>query len=187
MNKVKTEERFENAAAFFAAENFSSNQIPAEKYAGDLPNRNRAVSTKDSFGLWAFAKYLLFYAPGVFLLYGTAIFMSDYFVGGDYNADHFYFSFVFVGFGVFLTMLGVGELKNLKYLQVVAAVLAASFAIGFALQILERSVLPRGYDPRVDYDYRNLIGYLIPFFMLVAASIGILAKRRLDREAAELE
>lgn len=128
----------------------------------------------------------MFYLPGVALLYSVALFIADFAATGDYSIDYLVGTFAFFGIAAFLIMLGIGKLKNLEYLQVVAAVAITSFTAELVRQILERKVLPRGYDLRVDYDYRNLIVFLIPVFLLIAAFVGILAKRRLDREEAGL-
>jgi len=174
MKKVKIEDRFKNAAAaFFADEDFSPGQIAVRENDNVLQNRNDKDSENVSFNVWTFTKCLLFYVPGVSLLYFVTQFLAYVSFTQIENLRHFTFAFFWLGFGAFLLMFGISKLANLKYLKVVAAVLVASAAVAVALFVVLGETKGQFFGSSVAF---------LPFIILV----GYLAKKRIDRKETEL-
>lgn len=174
MKKVKIEDRFKNAAAaFFADESFSPGQIAVRENDNVLLNRNGNGAENVSFNVWAFVKCLLFYVPGVSLVYLVTLFLTYVLVTRIEDVRHFTPAFFWLGFGTFLIMFGIGKLADLKYLKVVAAVLVASAAVAITFFVV--------LDETNGQSFGSSIVFL-PFVIIV----GFLAKKRIDRKETEL-
>ncbi len=174
MKKVKVETRFKNAVdAFFADENFSPGQLAVRERSDVARNRNDAEFLNETFNFWAFAKCLLFYVPGVAVLFYVTLVLTEFVIFQNENVGNFTFAFFWLGFGAFLTMFGIGKLGELKYLKVVASVLIASFAVALSLYFL-----PDGMK-------NNFFGSYSLYFLPLAAFTGYLAKKWVDNEKTD--
>ncbi len=175
MKTTKIKQRIANAFdAFFADENFSPGQIAVREYDYDLQNQNGGDSLSGSFSLWAFAKCLLFYVPGVAMLFTVTLVLTHFLVFENENIGNFTFAFFWLGFGAFLTMFGIGKLAELKYLKILASIFITSFAI--ALPFLFVSEVLKG----------SFSGIHSLYFLPIVVLVGYLTKKWIDREEAKL-
>jgi len=126
-----------------------------------------------STNLWAIAKMIVFFVPGVSLLYFVTLILTDLIVLQNENVTNLTFSLFWLGFGVFLIMFGIGKLAELKYLKVVASVFVATLAIASAfifLPVETRGEFFGGYSL-----------YFLPMIMF----ISYLVKKWIDKGTAD--
>lgn len=166
--KTKLKERIKNARhAFFANDNSSHGAI-AFRNGCDL--QNQEASEIESSSIWKFAKIILFFVPGVSLLYFVTLILADIVISQAENIQYTTFAFFWLIFGAFLIMFGVGKLSELKYLKVVGSVLASTFVVALLFLFTSFEVKPEFF---AGYSL-----YILPIIMFIAYVV----KRRVDNE-----
>ena len=167
--KTKLKERISNAReAFFANESSLRGEI-AVRNDCNLQNRE-ANSEVISSSIWGFAKIILFFAPGVSLLYFVTLILTDVLISQGENIKHSTFAFFWLIFGAFLMMFGVGKLKELRYLKVVGSVLVSSLAVALSFLFIS-------FDVKAEF-FASYSLYILPIIMFIAYMI----KKRIDSE-----
>ncbi len=173
--KKTFKERIDNAReAFFADEQFSRGHIAVRENDCDLQNQNNESSPVSVFDVWTFAKYFLFFLPGVSLLFFVTLVLTHLLIFGAENNANFSFAFFWLGLGAFLTMFGIGKLAELKYLKVVASVMIASFAIALSFFFVPDELKGKFF------------GSYSLYFLPVITLVGFAAKKWIDKPAKEI-
>lgn len=173
--KKTFKERIENASeAFFADKQFSHGQIAVRENDWNLQNQNNENSAFSSFDVWAFAKYFLFFLPGVSLLFFVTLALTHFLVFDNKNIGDFSFAVFWLGLGAFLTMFGIGKLAELKYLKVVASVMVASFAVALSFFFVPDELKGKFF------------GSYSLYFLPVITLAGFAAKKWIDKKAKKI-
>ncbi|HXG83211.1 MAG TPA: hypothetical protein VNI84_04200 [Pyrinomonadaceae bacterium] len=173
--KKTLKERIDNAReAFFEGEQFSPGQITVRENDCDLQNQNNERSTVSAFDVWTFAKYFLFFLPGVSLLFFVTLTLTHFLIFGNENIGNFSFAFFWLGLGAFLTMFGIGKLAELKYLKVVASVMAASFGIALSFFFVPDELKGKFF------------GSYSLYFLPVITLVGFAAKKWIDKQSNKI-
>lgn len=168
-------ERVNNAReAFFEKEQFLPGQIAVRENDYDLQNQDGRDIETGSFNLWSTAKYILFFVPGVALMYFVTLILAELLIVRTESITHFTGAFFWLGFGTFLMMFGIGKLADLKYLKVTGSVLLASLAIASAFLFVP--IESKG----------NFFGIYSFYFLPVISFVAYLVKKRIDKETIEV-
>lgn len=159
----ETHQEFEN---LFNENDFSFSQITLQNGEATLAKQQSAVNEDFPDKVLTAVKYLFFFIPGVFLLtlIGPALFIAILYSS---FLEPLLGSLVFGGIGSFLTMLGMGKLKDLKYLKVPAFIVLCSMIVGFLF-----------FPPAFYFGYELNI---LKFFLPVTIVLGYLVKRNIDK------
>lgn len=165
MNRVEeeTHQEYEN---FFNENDFTFSQITIQNGEAALSKQQSIISEGFPDKILKGIKYLFFFTPGVFLLtlIGPALFIAILYSS---FLEPLLSSLVCGGVGSFLTMLGMGKLKDLKYLKVPAFVVLCSMIVGFLF-----------FPPAFYFGYElNILKFFLPFTII----LGYLVKRNIDK------
>jgi hypothetical protein len=165
MNKYQeeTHQEYEN---LFNENDFSFGQIAIQNGEVALLKQESEMSEGFADKILKGVKYLFFFTPGVFLLtlIGPGLFLSILYPS---FVESLLGLLVCGGIGSFLTMLGMGKLKDLKYLKVPAFIALCSMIVGFLF-----------FPPAFYFGYElNILKFFLPFTIV----LGYLVKRNIDK------
>lgn len=170
--KTTLKNRINNAReAFFANDNFPPAQITVREGNFNLQNQHGDDLGAASFNIWAITKILVFFVPGVSLLYFVTLILTELIVLQNENILNLTYSFFWLGLSAFLVMFGISKLAELKYLKVVASIFVATLA--FASVFL--------FGP-VDAQGVFFGGYSL-YFLPIILSIAYLVKKWIDKDS----
>lgn len=183
MKKTKLERRVNNAVeAFFRTEEDNSDggrlSFVGESSLLREQAREQAVADFDKKGdaLLKILRQIFLFLPGALFLY----FISMFFLYACFvtKLDMFGFGPGLIGLVVssFMTVLGIGSIKNLKYLTIPASICACSLLV-FMLSLL----LP-SEGTRVKFLFEYSV-YLFPVVLITAFSV----KRWVEKTGSEKE
>lgn len=129
------------------------------------------VSSSDVLDkLLSLIKVVFLFLPGVACLHLAMMGLALVLFLGDFGALDLLELLGFIALGTFLTMVGLGKIQDLKYLQTVLTILGISFLLGVLSDIL--AVFLNG-------DFWSLYTKLT---LPVVVLIGYLSKRSIDRK-----
>lgn len=173
--KKTLKERIDSARrAFFAAEDdVSPGRLVVTDGNFALQNQEEEVSKK-AIGWWTFAKYFLFFLPGVSILFFVTLAMTYFLVFQNEGIRNFSFAFFWLILGTFMTMFGIGKLSDLKYLKVIGAVMLITFVLALSFFFVPDDLKGKFFG---SYSL-----YFLPFVALVGAA----TKKWIDRADNEL-
>lgn len=165
MSKFK-EETHQEYEDLFNENDFSFSQITLQSGEAALTEQQSVINEDFPDKILKVVKYLFFFIPGVFLLtlIGPALFIAILYSS---FLEPLLGSLVFGGIGSFLTMLGMGKLKDLKYLKVPAFIVLCSMIVGFLF-----------FPPAFYFGYEiSILKFFLPFTIV----LGYLVKRNIDK------
>lgn len=123
---------------------------------------------------WTCAKYFLFFAPGVSILFFAALVLTDFIIFRNENIKNITPLFFWFALGTFLTMFGIGKFAEPKYLKVVASVLIVSFVIALSFYFVPDDLKGKFF------------GSYSLYFLPIVTLVGFLAKKRVNNRADEI-
>lgn len=169
MNKVKLKERLENAVeAFFDNENLEENsQLELYKTSAILTNESFEPSTisNDVLNI-KLLKQLFLFLPSAFILFlGSGGLTWRLLLPASEGLERFsLFNLGFLLLAAILTILGLGNLRNIKHLSIPLSIVALGVILG---------ILNSFFDG---------VGSFIPYLFPVAFIVPVLVKNWLDSE-----
>lgn len=170
MTKVKISERLENVASeFFNGQGFAPPQpLAARQNANLLVD---AAPDEDSFldSFLTVIKWTFLYLPGAatihFIMFGFALLVLH----RDWGGEMMLGTLGFFAVAVFMMMIGIGKLGDLKYLKVVAAVSLTSMLATISYLTLA------GFMPG------DFFGFFALISLPLTAAVGYFVKKNIDR------
>jgi hypothetical protein len=163
MKKIKLENRIENAVnAFFEDENLHENtQLSYFADTALLANEQPKSFTQKADSVITTLKYIFFFLPGSFALYFFTLLVA-YFPLGEASAGMLLAMALYLGAGSFMTLVGIGSVKEVKNLVVPFSIMF--FATIFAT-IVSLLPLPTEIKEHICFYYSAL---LFPVALIIA-------------------
>jgi hypothetical protein len=157
---------------FFDEQSFIENQIAVNKTAA-LQDSSAPENAAFLDKFLAAVKWIFLYFPGVvaihFIITGFALSLFY----GDWFIELFLGMLSIFAVSTFMIMLGIGKLRDLKYLIVVLGIFLTSSLAAVLYAIL--AVLIPG----------DFFGFYVKMTLALPVLIGYLAKRKIDDEAED--
>ena len=176
--KDKTQDTFD---AFFDTERFHENAALQNFDNSSAPSKiEKELFARDRQPVFNFLRQAFLFFPGTYFLYfismGTGIVLTEWLLGNRDLTFHrnIIYMYLFGLLTVFMTWLGLGDLKNKKHFVIPASIISAGAIIGAAVGLTE-NIFWISRKITMDFEYAILlfpIGLVVPF----------LAKGLVDRE-----
>lgn len=168
MNEIKLEEKFDNATDKFFNENlfegdYTNTQLTQFQSEIALENIPSINSEEYLDKLLTAIKFAFLYIPGTMAINMVGMFAYVLILYSESMPNFFAELSGFTLIGTFLTMLGIGKLKDLNYLKVPAVVFAASvlYSIIHAIFAMFLGDGIFGFFFLTSFPIVALVGYLV--------------------------
>ena len=163
MKKIKLETRLENAVnAFFEnEEQFENSQLTFNHNSALFPNEKAKTLTEKAETFVNIAKQIFIFVPSAFFLYFMTL-MFAYFPLYYLSFEMMIGMFIWLAAGSFMTLAGIGSVKELKNLIVPATIISFAAIFGAAVSFLP---LPREIKESICFYYSI---YLFPIALILA-------------------
>ncbi len=126
MKKTKLEEKFEQKFDSFFEDNFDHQQISIFQTESALENPSNIQTESLLDNLLLAIKLIFLYAPGVIAIQLVGHYLKSFILFGERMQISWLALSELAIIGIFLTMMGIGKLTDLKYLKVPAYIFAFS-------------------------------------------------------------
>lgn len=174
MNKVEIDEKIEDSPNSFVHEDLFEYQFPNNHLAhvqSEIALEKPLIYQNEEFldKCLAAIKLVFLYIPGTMAINMVGMFAYTLILYGEEFPNFYWELSGFALVGTFLTMLGIGKLKDLSYLKVPAAVFASSvlFSIIHALISI--------------FIGNEAFGFFFLSSFPIVAFVGYFVKRMLDK------
>lgn len=173
MKKTKIEQRVENAVnAFFDDESFAENKLGFVNDSALLKQETHANFSEKADVCVKIIKQIFLFFPGTFVLFNLSLILAVFILSPPLNTFVLYPGKLTIALLVsaFMTMFGLGNVKNAKHLIIPASIVLFAFVSGSLIALFGGGGM--------NFNFLDIYAmYLLPLALIVP----ILAKGWADR------